>query len=57
MAFVGDNSMRFRLLLSRKANLLDAKVAVSSALPRSELAWHGNKVRTKGVQLAAFHNG
>jgi len=30
MAFVGDNSMRFRLLLSRKANLLDAKSAASS---------------------------
>jgi hypothetical protein len=29
MAFVGDNSMRFRLLLSRKANLLDARSAAS----------------------------
>ena len=57
MAFVGDNSMWFRLLLSHKANLLDAKAAASSArrfrdgrienLPRSELAWQGNKVRTK----------
>jgi len=31
MAFVGDNSVRFRLLLSHKANQLDAKPAASSA--------------------------
>ena len=36
MAFVGDNSMRFRLLLSRKANLLDAKICcvVRATIPK-----------------------
>ena len=45
MAFVCDNSMRFRLLQSRKANLLDPKAAVSSALPlqRVGLAWEQGK--------------
>jgi hypothetical protein len=51
MAIVGHNSMRFRLLLSRKANLSDARLLrrprdaseTDKELPRSELAWDGNK--------------